>query len=413
MGAQAVSQTVTIEALGQQGDGFAQGPSGPLHVPLTLPGETVAVQPVGNRARLVEILQRSPERIEPPCPHFGICGGCELQHADDALYAAFKRDRVVTAFAREGLSPEVDDLVRCPPHSRRRAVFSAVRAGPRVLFGFHEANSNRVAAIRTCVIADPTIVANLAALEGLAAILIDRKRELRLTVTVAENGLDVSVEAAAELTPRTRLAAIEHAIAARWVRLTIEGEIVVQTAAPQIVFDGVGVEPPPGAFLQAVAGSEAAMASLVVEHLRPAKAVADLFSGVGTFAFRLAREHAVHAVESEAAALIAVDRAQRVPQGLKPITTERRDLFRRPLTVKELNRFGGVVFDPPRAGADAVARELARSTVPRVAAVSCNPTTLARDARILIEGGYTLLQVVPIDQFLWTHHVEVVALFAR
>ncbi|WP_062011284.1 class I SAM-dependent RNA methyltransferase [Aureimonas sp. AU4] len=408
-----MSQTLTIESLGQQGDGFARSDAGPLHVPLTLPGERVQVETKGSRGRLVAVIEPSPDRVEAPCPHFGRCGGCELQHADDPLYAAFKRDRVATAFRREGLTPEIDDLVRCPPASRRRAVFSAVRAGPRALFGFHEANSNRVAPIRTCLIAVPAIVSAFPALEALATILIDRKRELRLTVTAAENGLDVAVEAAAELNARNRLAAIEHAVASGWSRLTIDGEIAVQAAPPQILFDGIAVEPPPGAFLQAVAASEEAMAKLVVSHFKPARAVADLFSGVGTFSLRLARDHAVHAVESEASALAAIDRAQRMPQGLKAITTERRDLFRRPLTVKELNRFGGVAFDPPRAGAEAVSRELARSEVPLVAAVSCNPTTLARDARLLIDGGYRLRRVVPIDQFLWTHHVEVVALFER
>lgn len=408
-----MSQSVTIETLGQQGDGFARTPSGPLHVPLTLPGEVVHVDLKGTRGRLIDIVERSPERVAAPCPHFGQCGGCELQHAADLLYATFKRDRVVHAFAREGLSPEVDDLVRCPPASRRRATFSAVRAGPKILFGYHEASSNRVAPIKTCLIAEPAIVAQFANLESLAAILIDRKRELRITVTLAENGLDVAVEAAAELTSRNRMAAIEKAVAAGWVRLTIDGEIAVQSAPPQILFDGVAVEPHPGAFLQAVAASEAAMATLAVDHLRPARAVADLFSGVGTFTFRLARRHSVHAVESEAPALAAVDRAQRTPQGLKAITTERRDLFRRPMTAKELNRFGGVVFDPPRAGAEAVSRELARSDVQLVAAISCNPVSLARDARILTEGGYRLRRVVPIDQFLWTHHVEIVALFER
>ncbi|MBB3949653.1 class I SAM-dependent RNA methyltransferase [Aureimonas jatrophae] len=408
-----MSAVLTIESLGQQGDGFARTEAGPVHVPLTLPGERIRADTKGSRGRLVELVERSPDRVDAPCPHFGRCGGCELQHADDRLYAAFKRDRVVTAFRREGLTLDVEDLVRCPRGSRRRAVFSAVRAGPRVLFGFHEANSNRVAPIETCLIAVPAIVRALPELATLAPILIDRKRELRLTVTAAENGLDVAVEAAADLNARNRLSAIEHAVAAGWTRLTIDGEIAVQSAPPQILFDGIAVEPPPGAFLQAVAESEAAMARLVVEHLRPARAVADLFSGVGTFAARLARDHAVHAVESDAAALTSLDRAQRTPQGLKAITIERRDLFRRPLTIRELNRFGGVVFDPPRAGAEAVSRELSQSEVPLVAAVSCNPTTLARDARLLIDGGYRLKRIVPIDQFLWTHHVEVVALFER
>lgn len=408
-----MSAVATIESLGLQGDGFARDATGPLHVPLTLPGERVEVERHGARGRLLRVIDASPERVEPPCPHFGQCGGCELQHAAGSLYHAFKRDRVVAAFSREGLRPDVEALIPCAPATRRRAVFSAVRAGPRVLFGFHEAQSDRVAPIRTCLVAVPAIVRQLGALEALAAILIDRKRELRLTVTATESGLDVAVEAAAALTPRTRLAAIEHAMGAGWARLTIDGEIAVQSAPPQVSFGTVAVQPPPGAFLQAVAASEEEMARLVAEHLVGCRSVADLFCGVGTFALRLASRQAVHAVESEAGALAALDKARRAAGKLKPVSTERRDLFRRPLTTKELDRFDGVVFDPPRAGAEAVSRELARSEVRRVAAVSCNPVTLARDAKILIEGGYRLERVVPIDQFLWTHHVEVVALFER
>ncbi|WP_185985208.1 class I SAM-dependent RNA methyltransferase [Aureimonas mangrovi] len=405
-----MSETVQIEALGAKGDGIAPGP---LYVPFALPGETVEVERRGARARPLRIVQPSAERREPPCPHFGACGGCDLQHASDELYRAFKRELVAEAFRRAGIKTEVAPLVPCAPGTRRRAVFTAVRAGPRVLLGFHQAQSHRIEDLKTCLVAVPAIEKALPLLRRLAATLIDRKRPLRLTVFAGPAGLDIAAEDAARLTHALRQSALTMALEAGLARLTVGGEVLVESRRPVVDLGGIVVEPPPGAFLQAVTGAEAQMATLVETHLEDAKAAADLFCGVGTFTLRLARHTAVHGVEGEAPALAALDKARRGAPGLKPVTSERRDLFRRPMTAKELARFDAVVFDPPRAGAEAQARELAASKVKRVAAVSCNPTTLARDAAILIEGGYALLSVTPIDQFLWSHHVEAVALFSR
>ncbi|RIY03379.1 class I SAM-dependent RNA methyltransferase [Aureimonas flava] len=408
-----MSEQVAIDALGTRGDGIAREPS-TVFVPFALPGETVTIERQGGRGQLLSVDHASPERRDAPCPHFGRCGGCDLQHLGDRLYAHFKRDLVVDALAREGLSPEVAPLEPCAPGSRRRAVFTAVRAGPRVLFGFHEALSHRIAPIETCLVAVPEIVARLKRFERLATLLIDRKRELRMTVTRTQTGLDVAIEQTAKLSAELRQSAIawgaeDQAVA----RLSVDGETLIENRVPTIDVAGVAVPFPAGAFLQAVAGAENRMAEIALAHLAPSKAVADLFCGFGAFTLRLARHHAVHAAEFDAPALASLEKARRAASGLKPVTVERRDLFRRPLTAKELARFDGVLFDPPRAGAEAQAREIAASGVRRVAAVSCNPVTLARDAAILVAGGYRLLRVTPIDQFLWSHHVEAVALFER
>ncbi len=408
-----MSERLVIDALGAKGDGIGRGANGMAFVPFALPGEILRVEREGNRAEIVDIEVPSTERREPPCPHFGACGGCDLQHASEELYRAFKRDVVVEAFRREGVEAEIGELVPCPPASRRRAVFSAVRADTRILFGFHEAASNRISEIDTCLVATPQIVKRLAFFKKLAALLIDRKRELRMTVTETLSGLDISVDDAAKLTPALRQAAVKLALDPAIARLSVSGETIVEARPPQITIDGLPVLLPPGAFLQAVASAEDAMARVALGHLAGLKTVADLFCGVGAFALRMARTQAVHAVEFDAPALAALDQARRGVAGLKPVTLERRDLMRRPVTAKELEKFAGVLFDPPRAGAEAQCHELAKSKVRRIAAVSCNPTTLARDAAILVAGGYRLISVTPIDQFLWSHHVEAVALFER
>ena len=405
-----MSRTLEIRSFGAKGDGVADGP---VFVPFTLPGESVVVEGEGQHVHVTQIRQASPDRVVPPCPHFGRCGGCDLQHAGDNLYREFKRDRVIEALRREGLEAPVEPLVTCAPRSRRRVVLTAIRAAGGIEFGFHEAASHRVAPIETCFVAVPAIVDALPALKRLASIIADEKRELRLTVTATASGLDVLAEAVGRVDERKRQAAMRHAIEANFARLSLGSEILVESRSPSVEIAGIPVSFPPGAFLQAVASAEEEMARRVESHLGKAKAVADLFSGLGTFALRLAKAHAVHAVETDAPALAVLERARRNASGLKPVTTERRDLFRRPITFKELARYGGLVFDPPRAGAEAQCHEIAKSGVRLVAAVSCNPTTFARDAAILTKGGYRLSSVTPIDQFLWSHHVEMVGLFER
>ena len=412
-----MSETLTIDRLGAQGDGIAETDAGPAYLPFTLPGEIVTVEGAPRaKPKLAGIVTASPHRVVPPCPQFGTCGGCDLQHAADTLYRAFKRGLVVDALARAGIETEIAELVPCAPHSRRRVALTAVRGETGVSLGFNESGANgpgAVVDIAVCPVAVPAIETALPDLKALAKILVDRKRPLRLTVTATGEGLDIAADGAGKLSEGTRRKAIALSLDRGFARLTIEGERQMIARAPTLAVGDLAVEIPAGSFVQAVAATEAAMAETVAAHLAGAKKIADLFAGFGAFALRLAPHSAVHAVEAEAAPLSAMDAAWRLRPGLKPLTTERRDLYRRPVQAKEFRFHDAVVFDPPRAGAEMVSRELAASKIGRVAAVSCNPATLARDLALLVAGGFRVERVIPYDQFLWSHHVEAVALLSR
>lgn len=403
-----------IERLGHRGDGVAHHDGQPVFVPYALPGERVEAEIRGERAEAVTVLAASKTRVEPPCPHFGVCGGCVIQHLADAGVAAFKRELVIEALADRGLSAEVEPTITVPPRARRRGTFAGVMAGRTPLVGFHERASHRVVAIETCFVVTPRLFAILPALRILTGLIQPRKGPLDLTCLETETGIDVAVSPVpATVADRLRVPLIQLAEAHDLARLTVGGEVVVERRPPLVRIDGVAVVPPPGGFLQAAVEAEAAMAEVVLAATAGAKRVADLYSGVGTFAFRLSRHADVLAAESDAAAVASLDRAMRTMTGRHRITPERRDLARRPFVEKELERFDAVVFDPPRAGAPEQSAWLAKSKVPTVVAVSCNPATLARDLRTLVDGGYRIERVVPIDQFRWSAHVEVVAVLRR
>ena len=404
---------LTIDHVGHRGDGVANGPGGPVYVPFTLAGERVAVRLVGDRAELLEVIEPSPERVAPPCPHFGTCGGCALQHMADEAYRAWKRDQVVAALHQRGLAGDVEPLHPVQPGNRRRAVLTAKRAGRKLLLGYHGRQSHSVIDIKACPVLTPAIVAALPALRRVAEIATPGRGALKLTVLASESGLDVALADAPRLAARDEQRLISLAMESGFARLTIDGETLIAAMEPRLSFGGASVVPPPGGFTQASAVAEATMASLVEAATVGATRVADLFSGIGTFALRLARHAAVHAVESDTTAIVALEHGIRHASGLKPVTVERRDLFDYPLMPKELTAFDAVVFDPPRAGAKRQAEELARSKVATIVAVSCNPATLARDLKILVEGGYRLRRVAPVDQFLWSPHIECVAVLAR
>lgn len=407
-----MAEIVTIDTLGHRGDGVAATPEGPLYVPFTLPGEHVSVERAGERGRLLEIIAPSPERVAPACRHFGRCGGCALQMLPLDATRRLKRDFVVAALRQQGLDAPVEETRGAPPASRRRAVLTALKAGRATLLGYHERLSHRLVDLDECPVLAPPLAARLGALRVLVAPLVARK-PVRLTVLLTPAGLDVDLAGIGLPTARQVTALVAAASEAGLARLSIRGEPVLTLAEPTIALAGVPLVPPPGAFVQASAEAEAILSDLVAEHVAGAKRVADLFSGVGTFALALAPDAAVHAVEASEAALAALDAAARRAGGLKPVTTERRDLFAFPLAPDELKRFDAVIFDPPRAGAKAQAEALAASRVPLVAAISCNPATFARDARALVDGGYALVRVVPVDQFVYSAETEVVGLFRR
>lgn len=408
-----MSTRFEIARLGAHGDGIADAPGGSVYIPFALPGEVVTAARERDRATLLAVLQSSPQRVAPACRHFTECGGCAIQHLEDPAYRAWKRELVVHPLNGWGIEAEVSEIVPCAPHSRRRAAFTARRTDTGMLLGYNRALSNVIIDIEECPILLPEIVAAKPELKRLAVIVANTPGAFRMLVTATETGLDIAVADCGKPTERLRREATAFMMQSDFARLSIDGEIILERNKPTLTFGTAVVHPPAGGFVQAVQGAEQTMASIVCGHLKKAKKVADLYSGSGTFALRLAANSEVHAVEGDGPALAALDRGFRFASGLKRVTMERRDLERRPLTFKELNAFDGVCFDPPRAGAEDQCKQLARSDVPLVAAVSCNPTTLARDLKILIDGGYRLKSVTPIDQFLWSPHVEAVALLEK
>ncbi len=410
------TQTVSIKSLGAQGDGIAHCPDGPVYVPFALPGETVAIAKVKDTGTIISIAEASADRREPVCRHFGpegvngTCGGCSLQHFADQPYHAFKRELVVSALRSKGLTPPVDDLVICRPGERRRAVFAARKTEKGLLLGFNQANSHHIVAIEECPVTSPGIVARLDAVRAIGLSLASNAEPFRMTVLETLSGLDISVEGIKSVGDKQRRTLTETVLAMRGIaRVALSGEILIEPQKPIIEFGGIPVSPPAGGFTQATKQAEDAMAELVLAHVGKSKRIADLFCGSGTFALRLARVGRVHAVEAEDKPLKALDFAARNTQGLKPVSIEKRDLFRRPLMTSEMKNYDAVVFDPPRAGAEVQCKELARSAVKKIVAVSCNPLTLARDLAILVEGGYRVTRATPVDQFLWSPHVEAVA----
>lgn len=414
------TETLDIAAIGAEGDGIARTQQGAVFVPFTLPGESVAVARVKNHGVPMSWAKTSPDRVDPRCRHFGpegkggACGGCSLQHWADQPYQDFKRQLVIDALAAQGIEIDVAPLVACLPGERRRVTMTARLTDRGVVLGFLQAGSHQIVPVEECPISMGAIVARLDVVRRLVAALGSGSEPFRIAIGATVSGLDINMMDMKKPDPRKRQAATDILLREKGIaRVSVEGEIIVEPHKPLLDIGGVNVVLPAGSFTQATIRAEQAMADLVSAHLAKSKKVVDLFSGLGTFALRLARKSAVHAVEFDAPALASLDHAARNAQGLKPVTTERRDLFRRPMQPLDLKPFDGLCFDPPRAGAEQQCREIVRSKVQKIAAVSCNPATLARDLSILIDGGYRLKSVTPIDQFLWSSHVEAVALLER
>jgi 23S rRNA (uracil1939-C5)-methyltransferase len=412
-----MAERLTVTGVGHQGDGICATSSGPLYVPYALPGETVTVDAWPDhpdRRRLIRIESASRERTAPICPHFGRCGGCAMQHWHKAQYQAWKRGLLVHALGKVGLDVPVDDLIDANGEGRRRAVFHArLDADGQLRVGFSARLSHELVGIDRCPILAPQLDRAIDAARAIATRIARLRKPLDIQVTATLAGLDVDVRGSGRLSPSDMadLATLteRHAFA----RFTRHGEIVAQRAVPSIRIGRARVHLPPGAFLQATITAEAILQELVLTHCSNAGHIADLFCGVGPFALRLADERGVSAFDIDAAAVSALRAAAAKAQGLKPIEAQVRDLFRSPLSPEELKRFEAVVINPPRQGSEAQVRAVAASSVHSVIIVSCNPLTFARDARILVERGYELAQVTPIDQFLYSPHLEVVAKFER
>ncbi len=346
------------------------------------------------------------------CRHFGTCGGCTLQDVPPKDYLDGKRQAVLRALARHGLEPvEVAAPVAVAPGSRRRAVFKIARRATGTEIGFHALKSHSIVDMEECRVLTPALVALVPRLRAAMTALLPAGQHAEAHVTEADNGLDIALRASQKLTPALAASLADAALKA--VRITWNGVLAFESAAPSVRFGKAEVKLPAEAFLQPTRDGEAALLAAVREAVKGAKTIADLFSGCGTFSLPLAEQARVHAVEREATMLAALAAAARATSGLKPVTTEKRDLFKLPLTAAELNRYDAVTLDPPRAGAQAQAAELARSKVPRIAYVSCDAQSFARDAAILVGGGYRLGRVIPVDQFLWSSHIELVGSFGR
>lgn len=403
-----------ITRLGAQGDGAADTPDGMVYVPGALPGERVRADVAGSRGRLVEVLRASAERVPAICPHFGSCGGCAAQHMSETLYRDWKRAMVAEAFGHRGLEPEIEDVVMVGAHSRRRAVLTArIAGGGTTEIGYSAEGSHELVAIERCPVLVAQIERALPVLARIAGVVAAAKA-VRLKVLAADNGLDVAISGAGQVLDAVRLAEVAKLAAHAGIRrVHVDDDPVVLGAAAILDAGGTQIAIPPGGFVQASAAAEAAMRDLAVAATGKAKRIADLFCGAGAFTFALARTAHVTAADNDKALLDELSSAAKRASGLKPIKVLQRDLLREPLSRKELDAFDAVVLDPPRAGAAAQAEAIAKSGVPVVVAISCNPATMARDVRIMVDGGYWIERVVPIDQFVYAAHVEAVAILRK
>ncbi len=421
-----------IHKIGSGGDGVADGPDGAIYVPYTLPGEKVLCDISGSRGRLVEILQASGIRKSAVCPHFTKCGGCAFQHIDQAPYLDWKRERIVSSLANRGIEADVSEVFCVGEHARRRVVLSmsslkrSGRAsgnseGAEVLLGFHREGHSDVIDMVSCPVAVDKIVKVVPRLRKfLEPVLRDAKNNaevegIRIHVLSASNGLDITIAGLKKKMPRdlmARLAKSAGTLGA--VRVSVGLDPIYKSSDPIVVCGPARVVPQPGVFLQACQEAEEKMVALILAALpKRVKRVADLFCGLGAFTFPLSTRARVCAFDTDRQAIEALIEAKRHTKGIKQIDAKVRDLFQEPLSRKELEEFDLVVFDPPRTGARHQVENLAKSKVPVIVAVSCNPATFARDARILMDGGYSLQNVTPIDQFVYAAHVELVAVFRR
>jgi 23S rRNA (uracil1939-C5)-methyltransferase len=417
-----VTTTLDILEVGIRGDGIAEESGQRYFVPFTLPGERVEIEPLERRgegtvSRLVEVLSPSRHRERPPCAHFTVCGGCALQHWRRDIYTAWKVGLIERALRQRGVeAPAFETPVVGVPGERRRADFVLRRQGPRVLAGYHERASTRIVDVGTCVIARPSLNALLEPLRQTLVEVLPDGAAADAVANETDTGLDLLIRPHRRLDPSIegRQALVALAERADLARLSwgdrAHAEPVVIRRQPLTALGGVTVEPPPGAFLQATRRGEQAMRAAVADWSGEPARLADLFAGIGSLS--LGWPGRLSLFEGDRASVDAVNAAARRVGGHR-IAAERRDLFRNPLTAKELDAFGAVLLDPPRAGAAAQIAQLAASGVPRVVYASCDPGSFARDARTLQDGGYRLEKLMPIDQFLWSAHLELIALFAR
>lgn len=404
-------EEVSVVALDSHGSGVT---SNGAIVPLALPGERALVRLEGKRGELVETLEAAPERAKPFCRWFARCGGCAAQHMSPSLYREWKRGLVVEALKREGISAKVKELVDAHGAGRRRATFHArFPHGQPDEVGFMRARSHDIIAIDDCPLFSPGMAGAIQAARALSGDLRGLMKPLDIGIAATLDGLDVDLRGSGPLGRAETHKLTRTADALDLARVSNHGEVVIERRPPRVAFGETLARLPPGAFLQATEAGEKWLAEFAGRVLADARRVADLFCGAGAFALRLARACEVFAADSDPAAIAALVRTAAASTGLHTMRAETRDLFRRPLQAQELAAFDAVLIDPPRAGALEQARALAASALPLVVSISCNAATFARDARVLIDGGFQLESVTPLDQFRFSAHVEIAAVFRR
>ncbi|MFC0283822.1 class I SAM-dependent RNA methyltransferase [Camelimonas abortus] len=413
-----MAQQLTIDHLGAKGDGVARTPDGPVFIDRALPGETVLAEVADGRGRLIEVLRPSPMRVAQDCAWFGRCGGCVSRHMAPQLYAEWKTGAARAALQRAGVAVELRPLVHAGGSGRRRVTLHG-RSGPGgPAVGFMAPRSHELAAIDRCPELDPGLARAPQVALAFTRLLAAFGKPLDIQLTATLGGLDVDIRGLGERNlgrqaAATRLRLVALAEQLDLARLSLHGDVLVERRPPFVPMGRALVRPAPGGFLQATAAGEQALADIMLAAAGKAKRVADCFSGCGPFALRLAERAETHAIELDEAALAALDRGFRDTPGLKRVTTERRDLFRRPLLPPEIDRFDALVLDPPRAGAEALVRQIAAARIGKVVYVSCDAATFARDAAILLAGGFAAASVTPVDQFRHSAHTEIIGVFER
>lgn len=408
-----MSQQINISDLSINGDGVGFYEGIKIHAPFTLPGDIITGSISGARIAEPVVLEASPHRIPPLCSHFKTCGGCTLQHGSDLFLSAWKKQFVERILHTKNITTSMRSVIMSGAKTRRRAVLSASRGRKSARIGFHQKSSKTLVEISECHLICPEIMSGLPGLKALAQIGASRTSEIRFHVTSASAGLDIAVSNAKEISAPLKQEIGAIAAQNDFARLCWNGQLAAQITPPLQYFEKIAVLPPSESFLQATQAGEDALRASVREIVHGADQLADLFAGCGTFALPLTRSAQVYAAESDADMLKAMQQAWDNHPRLKPLTTERRDLFRRPLEASELQKFDAVVLDPPRVGALAQVAALAQSQITRIAYVSCNPASFARDAQILVESGFQLEWVQIVDQFRWSPHIELVGKFQR
>ena len=402
-----------VDRLGQLGDGIIDTPNGEIFAPFTLPGEHIEGNVENGRVNSPKIIKPVSDRIKPACKHFKSCGGCSLQHASDTVISDWKIRKTQDALSQVNLHPEFRPIINSKAGSRRRATFAAKRTKKGALVGFHGRASDVIIEISECPISDPILLSGMPAFSQFAILGSSRKAVLRISATVSGNSLDVKIDNGKKLSATEISKFTQICNQFKILRLMWNDDVIAQSNPPSQKMGLADVIPPSGAFLQATKSGEAALIKTVLEIIGPSKRVVDLFAGCGTFALPISSKATVHALEGDVNMIAALDSGWRAAGGLHDIKSETRDLFRRPLMPDEFKKIDAIVIDPPRAGAVSQVVEIAKANVGRIAFVSCNPATFARDASILCNNGYNLDWVQVIDQFLWNPHIELVAQFTK